>query len=390
MATNITVSEPFPIHDISGQYLLFDADTVAHCRRKYNIAGVLIGGLPQAPQQNVFLGLPLELMPEEARILVEKKVGYIVNDTAQHRAAFLAQGLSDVEKAKFEQLLQKQGIEAAQAQSQRSASKREDALKRLGLEIPEDAQKLSDERVKTGESDMNNWNDLPEMMLTASRPRTSRAKSRRRGDEQRSASSSIAPGVRNPEMLSPIGDSVLLDASPVTRGLSNVQSQSLTPYGVTPPTSYPPLSAKPPPPRKSTSPSCPPRISASSQSLKTLNETSASTEESRESNLPGVPVSYPLYKYLHSKEYFLTPGMRFGCQYTAYPGDPLRYHSHFLCTGKKWTEDFDLMEIVGGGRLGTGVKKGFLIGGVEPRNEEDKMGNGDENVRAFVVEWSGM
>lgn len=36
------------------------------------MCGCLIGTLPQVPQQNVFLGLPLELMIEEAALLLEK------------------------------------------------------------------------------------------------------------------------------------------------------------------------------------------------------------------------------------------------------------------------------------------------------------------------------
>jgi len=66
----------------------------------------------------------------------------------------------------------------------------------------------------------------------------------------------------------------------------------------------------------------------------------------------------------------------------AYPGDPLRFHSHFLVAGKEWDEEIDLMDLVAGGRLGTGVKKGYLIGGTS--------GEGEANARAFSIEWAGM
>ncbi|KAI7113873.1 hypothetical protein KC352_g34850, partial [Hortaea werneckii] len=104
--------------------------------------------------------------------------------------------------------------------------------------------------------------------------------------------------------------------------------------------------------------------------------------------LPAVPSSYPLYRHLHENDYFMSPGLRFGCQYTAYPGDPLRFHSHFLCNGMGWDEEFDLMKLVGGGRLGTGVKKGYLIGGEEEEKANGESGNGP--VRTFCVEWGGM
>ena len=95
----------------------------------------------------------------------------------------------------------------------------------------------------------------------------------------------------------------------------------------------------------------------------------------------------------------MAPGLRFGCQYMAYPGDPLRFHSHFLCNGMDWDQEFDLQDLVGGGRLGTGVKKGYLIGGQvkagsavadvngqsAPQSEEEK-----DIVRTFCIEWGGM
>ena len=100
------------------------------------------------------------------------------------------------------------------------------------------------------------------------------------------------------------------------------------------------------------------------------------------------------------------PGLRFGCQYTAYPGDPLRFHSHFLCSGMGWDEEFDLLDLVTGGRMGTGVKKGYLLGGVAKagdraggrrgrvsESEEKGIGvddGGEEELRTFCIEWGGM
>jgi tRNA-splicing endonuclease subunit Sen34 len=50
-----------------------------------------------------------------------------------------------------------------------------------------------------------------------------------------------------------------------------------------------------------------------------------------------------------------------------------------------WEEEFDLLDIVGGGRLGTGVKKGYLIGG-----QEANVGETEKGVRTFCIEWGGM
>lgn len=101
--------------------------------------------------------------------------------------------------------------------------------------------------------------------------------------------------------------------------------------------------------------------------------------------IPNLPASYPLFRHLHSKGYFMTPGLRFGCQYTTYPGDPLRFHSHFLTADFGWSQNINLMDIVGGGRLGTGVKKGFLMGACDSSCTDEKSA-----VRTFSVEWAVM
>jgi hypothetical protein len=43
-------------------------------RSKHHICGILTGTLPHLAQQNVFLGVPLVLMPEEVVLLVEKSM----------------------------------------------------------------------------------------------------------------------------------------------------------------------------------------------------------------------------------------------------------------------------------------------------------------------------
>jgi tRNA-splicing endonuclease subunit Sen34 len=80
------------------------------------------------------------------------------------------------------------------------------------------------------------------------------------------------------------------------------------------------------------------------------------------------------------------PGLRFGCDYNVYPGDPLRFHSHFSATSYGWDEEFSMIDLIGGGRLGTRVKKSFLIGGEDLDAEPDK----GAAVRTFCIEWGGM
>ncbi|KAK0253853.1 hypothetical protein B0A54_15504 [Friedmanniomyces endolithicus] len=398
-----SVTEPFPIFTLAHRYLLYDIATISHIRAHHNIPGVLIGLLPQAPQQNVFSGIPLELMPEEARLLCEKGVAYIVDDVRAHKQGFLDRRMGDEERRVFREGLRRQGVAAARQVKEKAEGRKLAAMQR---------------RVESGAS-VENWNDLPEDMLRPA-SRAGKSKKGKKGQKQdsglatpdagetgevakpsasdtadgpnASSNTSIEGGEEEEESLfgPPTNSFPAKSLTIQTRTTSTASRKDPEPYGITPATSYPPLVATSPPSRSNaTTPTHP-------------------TEDPEQDvhQLPDVPPSYPLYRHLHSKSYFLMPGLRFGCQYTAYPGDPLRFHSHFLCSGMGWDEEFDLLDLVTGGRMGTGVKKGYLLGGIAKgggkaggrrgrvrESEEEGIGVGrgeEEVVRTFCIEWGGM
>lgn len=294
---------PIAISLIDGRYFLFSADEVSYLRREHRICGVLIGSIPQIPQQNVFLGLPLELMPEEAQLLVAKDVAYVVDDIEAHDKGM--QNLDQSRRRDYLAGLQRAGKKAAKSQAEFRGQRKEQALKKRGV---------------TPRSD-----DVePEVSVD--------------GDHTSHGDASTSALDRD------MTDSLFSPPSHT----QNPKSNTLPALALTPTISHPLLP---------TSPSTPPFP------------------------LPNPPPSYPLFAHLHAKGYFLSPGLRFGCQYVVYPGDPLRFHSHFLAVAVDWDQEIELMDIVGGGRLGTGVKKGYLIGGKEP---------GQEDVRTFSVEWAVM
>ena len=299
---------PFPIFRHSQtieRYLLYDVDTITWLRATHHILGVLIGTLPQFPQQNVFLGLPLELMPEEARLLVEKGIAYTVDDLAWHNEQ-LSQ-LTGAQKLAFLQELEREGGDAAKAAERKKKERSEEALK--------------NNRRGSGGDDATT-HTLSNGSETAAEE----------VDNEGGESLFVSPSA--PQSSTPIPPSF-------SEGLNAV-----VPWAITPITSYPPLALPTP------SPSSP---------LPTVN-----------------PSTYALFRHLHGLDYFMSPGLRFGCQLLVYPGDPLRFHSHFLAMGAAWDEEIKLLDLVGGGRLGTGVKKGWLIGGVE----EDEHGHWEESVQS--------
>src|ERR1700734_833883 len=131
MTTSITVSEPFPISFVANRYFIHDINAITYARREYHICGVLIGSIPQIPQQNVFLGLPLELMPEEAQLLVAKDVAYVVDDVKAHDKGL--QNLDQNRRCDYLTSLQQAGQKAAKSQAEFRGQKKEQALKKRGV-----------------------------------------------------------------------------------------------------------------------------------------------------------------------------------------------------------------------------------------------------------------
>lgn len=312
-------SLPFPIFKISSKsdtFILHDINTITWLRKTHNVLGVLVGTLPQFPQQNVFLGLPLELQPEEARLLVEKRVAYIIDDLQWHITGM--QSMTSAQKDTFKMALYRQGKEAARKENEKRELVREKVMKRLqGRNDILDSENLS--QAEETEKD--------EALLDKTSP-------------------SGSANVSSPSKLSD----------------KKLESWIITPVTSSPPLQLPPIELS--------------------------------------SGLPPAhPSSYALFKHLHGLGYFISPGLRFGCQFLVYPGDPLRFHSHFLAVATEWDEEIDLLDLVGGGRLGTGVKKGWLIGGSERKENAratashiKEPGAVDANaiVRTFCIEWGGI
>lgn len=114
--------------------------------------------------------------------------------------------------------------------------------------------------------------------------------------------------------------------------------------------------------------------------------------------------NYLLYQTLREQNYVMLPGGRFGGLYIAYPGDPLRYHSHLTidCALDYYNDPIDFISLTSGARLGTAVKKLWVIGGVKDNKDSalnDTINSGDSsllsiksgtiNTSFFSIEWAG-
>lgn len=119
--------------------------------------------------------------------------------------------------------------------------------------------------------------------------------------------------------------------------------------------------------------------------------------------------NYLLYQSLKSQGYVMSPGARFGGLFIAYPGDPLRFHSHLTIDSALdyYNDPIDFISLTSGARVGTGVKKLWVIGGVkngEINRDEDHQKDSDNvtentvpttlltkknNTSFYSIEWAG-
>ncbi|KXX77123.1 putative tRNA-splicing endonuclease subunit tsp-4 [Madurella mycetomatis] len=290
------------ISRIAGRYLLFDIEDVMHIRRHHGICAVLTGTMPQNPTQNLFLGLPVELHAEEARLLVDKKAGYIADELPEHLSQLAA--MDEATRKAYLQSLKKQRKSAQLA--------------------------FEEERAKA-----------------QAKHQSKRKAKAKPAAESASAIAAVAEGE---------GES-LFDAPPPK-----------------------PAAATPAAARETFLPAITPTTSC--DLLASPSTGSAAID---------APSSYPLYGYLNSRGYYTTPGLRFGGDYSVYPGDPFRYHAHYLANSYGWDEEIPMLDLVTSGRLGTAVKKSFLFGAekpVDPEGPDNAEGGGE--VRVFCIEWAGM
>ncbi|PWN27838.1 hypothetical protein BDZ90DRAFT_246221 [Jaminaea rosea] len=64
--------------------LVWSPNDVLYLRSQHRIMGILTGSLPLLPQQNAYLGVPLQLMPEEVQLLLSRDAVVLVDDEEAH------------------------------------------------------------------------------------------------------------------------------------------------------------------------------------------------------------------------------------------------------------------------------------------------------------------
>ncbi|XP_028818860.1 tRNA-splicing endonuclease subunit Sen34 [Denticeps clupeoides] len=90
---------------------------------------------------------------------------------------------------------------------------------------------------------------------------------------------------------------------------------------------------------------------------------------------------FSVFRDLRRRGFYLTSAGKFGGDYLVYPGDPLRFHAHFIALCISMEALTPLSDVLAIARLGSNVKKTVLL--CSPQESE-------EDVIYTSLQWSGM
>ncbi|KAM9481332.1 tRNA-splicing endonuclease subunit Sen34 [Clarias gariepinus] len=97
---------------------------------------------------------------------------------------------------------------------------------------------------------------------------------------------------------------------------------------------------------------------------------------------------FRVYKDLRGKGFYLTAAGKFGGDYLVYPGDPLRFHAHFIALCLAMDEKLPIFDVFAIARLGSNVKKTVIL--CSPQDTRDSGEEIGEEVVYSSLQWSGM
>ncbi|XP_051845655.1 LOW QUALITY PROTEIN: tRNA-splicing endonuclease subunit Sen34 [Antechinus flavipes] len=294
----------------AGQALVWSAEAAQALRERLGVGGRPVGSLARGPRQNARLGLPLLLLPEEARLLAE--IGAATLVTAPRRESGRQAQAAAVYRQEQEAGFREQRALAAEARQKR--------LQDLAEHIAQGRAKKQRGPAESGQGE-----EAGEVEGLWGRGR---------GPCSRSTS---------PALLFPFPQQA---CSPLPETAMLVQLPTARPR---------PAWARP------------------------LDWHHPSPDWPHAGN-PAHELRYRVYKDLWERGYFLTSGGKFGGDFLVYPGDPLRYHAHFVAQCCAPGDPLPLPDLVCAGRLGTNVRKTLLLCSPQP----------DGSVAYTSLHWAGL
>ncbi|EDO32072.1 predicted protein, partial [Nematostella vectensis] len=89
---------------------------------------------------------------------------------------------------------------------------------------------------------------------------------------------------------------------------------------------------------------------------------------------------YSIFKNLWERGLYITSGCKFGGDFLAYPGDPVKFHSFYIVVVVPYDKRTGMLDVVSMGRLGATVKKTAVFASMDSGG----------NVVYMSVKWSGI
>ncbi|XP_020950522.1 tRNA-splicing endonuclease subunit Sen34 isoform X3 [Sus scrofa] len=320
----------------NGRSLVWGAEAVQALRERLGVGGRTVGALPRGPRQNSRLGLPLLLMPEEARLLAEIGAVTLVSaprpDPRQHSLALASF------KRQQEQGFQEQSALAAEARETR----RQELLEKIAEGQAAKKQKLEQESGTSG------GQDAPGHPAAEENEEASASQTAGEQEEAGEGSSSPQPGPSN-------------EVTPLPRSALLVQLATARPR---------PIKARP-------------------------LDWRVQSKDWPHAGRPAHELRYSIYRDLWERGFFLSAAGKFGGDFLVYPalchwkllpasllhpGDPLRFHAHYIAQCWAPGDPIPLQDLVSAGRLGTSVRKTLLLCSPQP----------DGKVVYTSLQWSSL
>ncbi|KIY51019.1 tRNA-intron endonuclease catalytic domain-like protein [Fistulina hepatica ATCC 64428] len=311
------ISDRIKIRVSNKRAFVWNLDDIALIRSRHRLCGILTGTLPHLSQQNLFLGIPLQLMPEEVYLLVSKELAVIIDDAQAHSRPPMS---ADVENWRI--------------------SQEADIRQQLSVSSASQAAKM-------------------EAFLSQATSAAAIQKQKEREARRAAKAAALANDTGDASLLIPISDDF-----PPKEATSDTPFTSSSQFCVTIPASSTYRSWYDP----------------TAHVYSTIDDTKAAGIWDFPTTL-SERARCGVFVDLWMKGYFMGGGIKFGGEYLVYPGDPLRYHSHFTATiVESPSADMRPMEIVAHGRLGTATKKTHLLCGYDDSTKE---------VSYLSIEWAG-
>ncbi|CAH2319235.1 tRNA-splicing endonuclease subunit Sen34 [Pelobates cultripes] len=283
---------------LEGKALVWNAEDVKEIREKHGLVGNLVGALVRKPRQNLRLGLPLELLPEETRLLVEIGAATLVRNCSSQKANSKEDDLS-VDKI-----------------SSLSSVEDEDNVQ---SEVDAYKQYLQDSYTEQRSLALQEKRRILESL--SDRIVEGRTKRKRKNDNEE----------ETPMESSPQGPIKELQDLAETFNFPQEAMMVHLPTA---------------------------RTSVGKVQEVDLHQASVDWPYAGQAEHE---LRYKVFKDLWERGYFLTSGNKFGGDFLVYPGDPMRFHAHFIIICYPYNKDIPMTDIITAGRLGTNVKKTVLL-----------------------------